>query len=295
VNRCLALLLLTGIVWIPAACAADAIEIRIQGIEEPLLENVLALLSLKRHARSKELDEELVGRLTQRAPGEVGTALRPYGYYEPAIHTELTRNGAGWLVIIRIDPGPPVILVEQQIEITGSGRDESLLQQVLAHSPLRTGKRLSHVDYDQLKGDLFRAAAGSGYLDAEFIRSELLVDPAAREARARITFETGGRYRFGPTVIEQNFLRADLVKRYLRYREGDWYDAGALLRTQFALDDSQYFAVVEVLPEERDRMRRIAPIRITSGPNKRNRYTIAAGYATDTLTRGTLGWENRRV
>ena len=42
-------------------------------------------------------------------------------------------------------------------------------------------------------------------------------------------------------------------------------------------------------------MRRIAPIRITSGPNKRDRYTIAAGYATDTLARGTLGWENRRV
>jgi len=295
VTRCFASLLLAGLVWIPAAYAADAIEVRVEGVEEPLLENVLALLSLKRHARSKELDEELVGRLTQRAPGEIGTALRPYGYYEPDIHTELTRNGTGWLVIIRIDPGPPVILVEQQIEITGGGRDEPQLQQVLAQAPLRTGKRLSHVDYDQLKGDLFRAAAGNGYLDAEFIRSELLVDPAAREARARITFETGGRYRFGPTVIEQNFLRADLVERYLRYREGDWYDAGALLRTQFALDDSQYFAVVEVLPEERDHVRRIAPIRITSEPNKRNRYTIAAGYATDTLTRGTLGWENRRV
>ncbi len=294
-TRCFASLLLAGLVWIPAAYAADAIEVRVEGVEEPLLENVLALLSLKRHARSKELDEELVGRLTQRAPGEIGTALRPYGYYEPDIHTELTRNGTGWLVIIRIDPGPPVILVEQQIEITGGGRDEPQLQQVLAQAPLRTGKRLSHVDYDQLKGDLFRAAAGNGYLDAEFIRSELLVDPAAREARARITFETGGRYRFGPTVIEQNFLRADLVERYLRYREGDWYDAGALLRTQFALDDSQYFAVVEVLPEERDHVRRIAPIRITSEPNKRNRYTIAAGYATDTLTRGTLGWENRRV
>jgi translocation and assembly module TamA len=42
-------------------------------------------------------------------------------------------------------------------------------------------------------------------------------------------------------------------------------------------------------------VRRIAPIRITSGPNKRDRYTIAAGYATDTLARGKLGWENRRV
>jgi translocation and assembly module TamA len=293
--RCLALLLLTSLVWMPTAHAADPIEVRIEGIEEPLLENVLALLSLKRHSRSKELDEELVGRLTQRASSEVGTALRPYGYYEPVVDTKLTRSGDGWLVIVRIDPGPPVILVEQQIEITGSGRNEPLLRQALGRSPLKTGQRLSHVDYDQLKGDLLRTAAGNGYLDAEFIHSELLVDPAAHEARARITFETGERYRFGPTIIEQDFLRAELVERYLRYREGDWYDAGALLRTQFALDDSQYFAVVEVLPEERDRVRGIAPIRITSGPNKRDRYTVAVGYATDTLARGTLGWENRRV
>jgi translocation and assembly module TamA len=293
--RRLALLLLTSLMWMPAAHAADPIEVRIEGVEEPLLENVLALLSLKRHARSKELDEELVGRLTQRAPGEVGTALRPYGYYEPVVDTELTRSRDGWLAIVRIDPGPPVILVEQRVEITGSGRDEPLLRQALARSPLRTGKRLSHVDYDQLKGELLRTAAGNGYLDAEFIHGELLVDPAAHEARARITFETGERYRFGPTIIEQDFLRAELVERYLRYREGDWYDAGALLRTQFALDDSQYFAVIEVLPEERDRGRRIAPIRITSEPNMRNHYTIAVGYATDTRARATLGWENRRV
>ena len=54
--------------------------------------------------------------------------------------------------------------------------------------------------------------------------------------------------RFGPTTIEQSVLRPALVERYLRYREGDWYDAEALLRTQFALDDSQYFSIVEVRP-----------------------------------------------
>ena len=126
---------------------------------------------------------------------------------------------------------------------------------MLANSPLRTGARLSHLDYDRLKGELLRAAAANGYLDAVFTRGDLQVDPATREARAFVTLETGERYRFGPTTIDQDFLRPGLVKRYLRYEEGDWFDAGALLRTQFALDDSQYFAVVEVLPEERDRER----------------------------------------
>ena len=59
-------------------------------------------------------------------------------------------------MIVRIDPGPPVILVEQQIEITGSGRDEPFLQQALARSPLRTGARLSHRGLRPAEG---RAAA----------------------------------------------------------------------------------------------------------------------------------------
>jgi translocation and assembly module TamA len=293
--RQFAVLLLTGMFWFPAANAADAIEVEIEGVEGALLENVQAMLSLRRHARSTQLDEEMVERLALRATGEVGTALRPFGYYEPVVDTGLKRTDVGWKATVRVDPGSPVILVEQQVEISGSGQDEPFLKQVLARSPLKTGARLSHLAYDQLKGDLLRAAAGNGYLDADFTHGELLVDPVAREARAHITLETGERYRFGPTAIEQAFLRPDFIRRYLRYREGDWYDAGALLRTQFALDDSQYFAVVEVLPEERDRARKIAPVRVTATPSKRNLYTIAVGYATDTRVRGTLGWENRRM
>ena len=288
-------LFLASFACLRMAHAADSIELEVVGIDGALRDNVLALSSLQRHAESEQLDQDVVERLAQRAPGEARKALRPFGYYQPQVETELTRTADGWHARIMIDPGKPVVLVEQQVEITGAGRDERFLRQVVARSPLRTGARLSHPDYDLLKGELLRAAAGNGYLDAAFTRAELIVDPAALEARAHVTLDTGERYRFGPTTIEQDFLKETLVRRYLRYREGDWYDAAALLRTQFALDDSQYFAVVEVLPEERDRENRIAPIRIVSERNKRNLYTIAAGYATDTRARGTLGWQDRRV
>ncbi len=281
--------------WLPAAEAAEKLEVEFLGVEGKLLANVQALSSLQRLSRSEELDDEMISRLAQRAPAEARTALRPYGYYAPEVSTELAKVEGEWRARITIKPGQPVILVDEQVEITGSGRDEPFLRRVLESSPLRTGARLSHLDYDSLKGELLRAAAANGYLDAAFTRGDLLVDPAAREARAYITLETGERYRFGPTTIEQDFLRPELVRRYLRYDEGDWFDASDLLRTQFALDDSQYYAVVEVLPEERDRERRTAPIRITAEPNKRNVYSIGVGYATDTRARATLRWEDRRV
>ena len=299
-------LCLATLTWLPKAGAAELfgigsnenkdakVQVEFTGVEGPLLENVRALSSLHRLSTPRNSTQRSVGRLAQRAPGEARTALRPFGYYEPKVETGLTEADGNWKVSVAIDPGSPVTLVEQQFDITGPGREEKFLPRHYARSQLKTGERLSHLAYDQLKGDLLRTALGNGYLDAEFTSAELLVDPAARTARARVTLETGERYRFGPTIIEQSSLREGLVRRYLRYKEGDWYNAEALLRTQFALDDSQYFSLVEVLPEERDRERKTAAVRITSESNRRHLYTIAAGYGTDTGARGTLGWEDRR-
>jgi translocation and assembly module TamA len=270
------------------------VAVEFVGVEDALLANVRALSSLHRLSASPELDAEMIGRLVQRAPAEARDALRPFGYYEPEVTTGLTEREGRWYAVVKIDPGEPVMLVGQSVEVTGPGRDEPFMKRALARSALRTGGQLSHPAYDQLKGELLRAALGNGYLDAEFTTSDLAVDPAARTARARISLATGERYRFGPTTIEQNVVRDSLMRRYLRYREGDWYSAEALLRTQFALDDSQYFSLAEVLPGERDRRARIVPIRITSEKNRRHVYTIAAGYGTDTGVRAKLGWEDRR-
>jgi translocation and assembly module TamA len=278
-----------------AGAPGIAVAVEFQGVEGALLDNVRALSSLHRLSASSDVTAEMVARLVQRAPGEARTALRPFGYYEPRVEAKLEKSDDGWRAVVKIEPGSPVVLVAQEIEVTGPGQDERFMQRALERSPLRTGERLSHQAYDQLKGELLRAALGNGFLDAEFTVSELAVDPATRTARARLTLATGERYRFGPTTIEQSVIRDSLVRRYLRFQEGDWYSAEALLRTQFALDDSQYFSLSEVQPAERDRVARVVPIRITSAPNSRHVYTIAAGYGTDTGARGTLGWENRRL
>src|SRR5512134_1845630 len=139
-------LFLASLACLRIAHAGESIQVEVVGVEGTLRDNVLALSSLQRHAESKQLDQDVVERLAQRAPGEARKALRPFGYYEPQVATELTRTGDGWRARITIDPGKPVLLVEQQVEITGAGRDERFLQQVVARSPLRTGARLSHPD-----------------------------------------------------------------------------------------------------------------------------------------------------
>ena len=153
---------------------------------------------------------------------------------------------------------------------------------MLERSPLSTGERLSHPAYEQLKGELLRAALGNGYLDAASRRANSLVDPATHTAARALTLETGERYRFGPTTIEQDVVRARAWRGAYLGSGGRLVHAEALLRTQFALDDSQYFSLARCCPGNATERRRSCPIRITSEPNRRHVYTIAAGYGTDT-------------
>jgi translocation and assembly module TamA len=280
-----------------AAVPARAnVEIEIHGVEDELRANVLAYLSFDRYKKSEALGADAIERLHNRVEREVAAALKPFGYYEPTSHAELRDLGSGnWRVTIDIDPGQPVLMDTVDVRVTGPGATDPLFERITSNLPLKPGKRLNHAAYDKIKGDLQRAAANYGYLDAKLLKSELRVDPEHHKADALLEMETGSRYRFGTTAIEQKVIDDALVRRYMRYRQDEPFDMTEILRTQFALDDSQYFSTVEVLPGDPDREEHIVPVSIHADPNRRNRYSVGAGYGTDTNVRGTLQWEDRRI
>lgn len=275
--------------------AGADITIELKGVDGPMRNNVLAYLSLQRYAKRGDLDAAMIERLFQRATGETKEALRPYGYYDARVRSRLQPAGKDWRVQLRIDPGTPVILVSAAIRVTGPGADDVAFRQVIEQSSLSAGTRLNHAEYERTKGELQRTAVATGYLDARLGASELRVDPAAHIANAVLELETGPRYRFGKTTIEQSVIDQRLCRKYLRYHESDFYDSLAVLGTQFALDDSQYFSLVEVTPGDRDPKTLTVPVNIRAEPVRRDRYSIGLGYGTDTKWRATLGWDNRRI
>lgn len=262
--------------------------------------NVLAWLSLSRYRQRDDLDGALLQRLQQRASREARAALRPFGFYHAtavaAVQAVPGSNGRHWRARVRVVPGPRVTWGDSQIQVTGPGSSEPWFTEVLAAHPLRAGAPLEHSAYDALKGDLERTAANFGYLDARFTQAELQVDPPAGTARAVLSMETGPRYHFGAATLPAEApLDPALLRRFLRWREGAPFDASLLLGTQFALDDSLYFSTVEVVPGERDPETLTVPIQLQLTPGKRQRYAAALGYATDTRSRASLTWDNRRV
>jgi len=289
--------------WI-AACLlaaplahAAGVNIEVRGVDDELRDNVLAYLSFARYKKGgAELTSDTVERLHNRVDREVQAALRPFGYYDPKVDSTVTDQGHGdWRVVIDINPGPPVLVQHIDVHVDGPGETDPLFQRILRRLPLHPGDRLNHAYYEALKADLQRTAATYGYLDAKMIRNELVADPAQHTANIALELDTGQRYHFGLTTIQQHVVNDKLVRRYLRYHQGDPYDLTQVLRTQFALDDAQYFANLEVLPGEPDRQALSVPVSIRGDASRRHRYSFGVGYATDTGVRGTLGFEDRHI
>ena len=272
------------------------IRVDIEGVEGELKRNVEAFLSVERYKDRDKLEEDTVARLYNRVEDEVRSALKPLGYYAPEIKAsyESSHDDRNWRIRISIEAGKPVLVESIQIGIEGPGASDPVFAAIREHPALRKGAQLNHGSYEQVKGDLQRTAASYGYLDARLLESEMLVDPLQRRADIKLKLATGQRYHFGQIRIEQSVIRPALMRRFMRFSEGDPYSTAQLLRTQFALDDSLYFSTVEVQPEERDPQALSVPVRI-SAQQSRRQFSIGGGYGTDTGVRGTFGWSDSRL
>jgi len=277
------------------ADARSEIKIEIPEVTEAIQNNIRAYLSLTRYADRKDITPEVMSRLQRRIVSEARKGLEPLGYYEPEIKYEVSREGETWIVRIFVNPGRPVRLSEVNIQVTGAGAQARDVREVIAKQDLKPGLRLNHGAYEKLKDDLIRAAKNDGYLDAKLVRNELLIDRTARRATVSVDLETGERYSFGEITIVQDVVTDEAMRKLLRMKTGDPYTLDTLLRSQYVLDDTQYFQSVDIESQEPDRQARVVPMMVRAEPNRKHRYAISAGYGTDTKARGKFTWDNRRV
>jgi translocation and assembly module TamA len=264
------------------------------GVEGAALANIEARLSLTRYRDRDDIDADFAQRLFDRIDGEVKDALRPFGYYEPVVTANHRAVGTTWHYDIRIELGTPVTISTVNIRITGPGENDPAFDAVRKQTLLKPEAQLFHPSYEGVKGEMVRAAAAHGYLGARLLENALLVDPQSHTASIALHLDTGPRYNFGAIDIDQSVIRPELMRRFLRFSEGEPYSSNALLRTQFALDDSLYFSTVDVEPGDPDPATLKVPVRITAAKS-RKQISIGGGYGTDTQLRGTFAWTNTRL
>jgi len=295
-NRSLGLILLFFLVPILAVGQdLPKIDVAVTGLEQELHDNVLRRLTLARHQNDGHLTERQVRRFYRTAESEIASALEPFGYYSPIIQPSLSREKDGWKAEFHIDPGEPVRVTDLDIKLSGPGRADPALVAAVESFPLSKGDVFDHQRYETGKRRMTSVAIEAGYREVVFIRQTVAVSREKHTAGIMLTMDSGHRYLFGATTFQADFLSHRLLQRILPYAQGDPFSPRLLIELRQAMLSSDYFSDVEVstgsIPEGTFEV----PVFVKLHPKDANTYGFGLGYGTDTGTRGSIEWTNRRL
>lgn len=293
---CLHRLLLLSLFIPSLAFAALKVEVRVEGLDGAMLQNVMQQLSIQRERNEPLLDLYRLRRLQRRAPDEIAAALQPFGYYHATVDSSLTRRTDGsWLADYRVTPGPPTRVAALQLEILGPAAQDPAFAAWRAAFPLKVGGVLDQPAYEQAKRELLQLARDRGYFKAQLERHTIEVNLKANSAKVVLILASGPRYTFGEPHFDKVALNENLLRRFLTFQPGQPYDVERLFQMQRALADSDYFNLAEVTADPKNAVAGRVPVLVHLRLRPQNRYTFGLGYGTDTGPRLSIGMERRRV
>lgn len=280
----------------PGSHAQIKIDVDIDGVDKKLETNIRLFLSVEQQKEHALMTEGRLRRLHKKAPSEISNALQPFGFYRPIIKSELTRTSFGnWRVKYTIDPGPPLRIKTMNLFTNEEIQKDHAFQTFISDIPLHKGDIFNHIEYKNIKTGLVQLGAERGYVNARFTEHRVIVDLKAYEAHISLYYDGGRRYHYGEVRFNQDLLDPELLQRYVTFEKGSPFNLNELIDLQQALNDSNYFHIVEVSPAEVEKNTTEIPIDVSLQPRKYNRYSAGLGYGTDTGARTSFSWEVPRV
>jgi translocation and assembly module TamA len=275
--------------------ALAAVSVELTGIGEALEENVRARVQFDRQVGDLQLSALAVRRLAEKGKQDIASALTPFGFYQPQISVALRADDDNWTIHYTIDPGRLALIGSTEFIITGPGKEDQVLNDIMQDTEVQPGSPLVHSEYESLKSALLSNATGRGYFDVQLKKHQMIVNVPMQSAAIFLTLDTGPRYRIGKIEVSQDFLDSEIVGRAITVNEGEFYDIEKLTETEFRLIDTGFYAGVELIPDMSRADGTTVPLLIRLDATKKNRFTAGGGYSTNTGFRVRGTWDRRLV
>ena len=243
---------------------------KIAGITKDVLHNVHTSFSalkpaLCNHDLSIKTKEKMAETATKKA-------LKPFGYFTPTLRWTHTPD---WTV--HIQPGPPLLIINSTLTITGPGKQRLSHLNTLPLIP--NNQRLDTHQYQQIKLSLLTKARAAGYLDARVNHSYLSLTPDKYIGYAHFVLETGPHSVFGKISWDTSPLSSDFLRKFIHFSPGSSFSTQALDTLQYNLSNYGYFSKIQVLPQPNQH--RSVPIHIKLTPAAPHQYLLGMGYDSD--------------
>lgn len=286
-------------------------------------------LDLERFRGNPRMDREQLQRLVRDTPEQAKNLVATAGYYTPVVTVRVDTTGAKPVVIVDLDPGQPFTIDKVELELRGFdptpplAASEPYDTEALKRSwSLKTGSVFRQSDWEVAKRALLREVVQTRYPRAQLVDTQAVVDPETHKVSLLVVLDSGPELRFGELRIEGLKRYPEAIIRNLdKIRPGEYYSESALQSFQARLQDTGYFASVEVsadmssilseqieagqesqqaeaAPEARPANRGPAPllplvVRVTE--NKQQNVSAGLGFSTNTGNRAQLNYDNLNV
>ncbi len=270
---------------------AETLTIQINGIQGKLLQNAQKRLNA---SKPRQLNPRSLRGFMRQADEEITAATAPFGYYSPQIDKQLRETNQGWLATFNVDAGKPVIIEHLTIHVRGEGANTAQILAWRKNIKLAVGKIFNSEDYNNAKRDFFTLTSEYGFLRAEFVESQVIVNTDEHSANIILIADTGPQFYFSQIHFSPNPMSTAFLKRYASFSPGQPYRAEKLREFQQNLNNSNYFQSVLVSSHQSTENTAV-PVQVDLTARKSKHYLFGLGYGTDTGVRGTLGVEFRRL
>jgi len=261
---------------------ADTLKVVVSGVDKDLAAAVEAQLSASQYANRKDVSATQARVLANDAGKQAAAALQPYGYYNAQVDSDLSQQGGEWTLRLKIVPGPATRVATLDIRVPDVARELRPVDIAVRAFHPRVGEPMDDTTYEASKTAIASALLETGWLDARATQRKVEVTRADNRADIHLHYDVGERYKLGEVAFEGSQFRPGFLQRYVPWKSGDWYSQSSLLELQQALNDADYFSIVDVEPEVSKARDHMVPVKVEVAPAKRTVYSAGVFVGTDT-------------
>ncbi len=107
-----------GLILAGFCASAATVSVQLEGVQENAIRNnINGFLGIRKLENDDKTRARAIRRLHRRAESDIRDALRPFGYYNPVIRSELVPTDQGYQATYTVDVGPLTTLRDIRIEI----------------------------------------------------------------------------------------------------------------------------------------------------------------------------------
>lgn len=196
---------------------------------------------------------------------------------------------------ITIDEGKEYNVVS--IKFSTSGKREELKEIIVESLPLiflREGKRFRIEDYENTKSVLEKAFGNKGFPFAK-VSEKAEVNLKEKSVAVSYLIDEGEKAVFGKTTFKGIIHTEEkILRKLLKYNEGDIYQVSKIEETKKALYSTNLFDVVTIKVKKLDENKTV-PIKIILKEGRHRNFKLSFGYGADEKYRVQAGFETLRL